>query len=132
MQNILKSVNFREGVLPVHSRFSFDLELLSQILMRQNDKFNLLYTKHFYGFEKEQGNQNYRDGKNIVGTYFNYRYPVLESKLPELQKLINQPISDVSKLLPKSDQMLKKEAEEAMRLEERIKAMDPKEKRKYD
>jgi hypothetical protein len=29
MQDILKSVNFREGVLPVHSRFSFDLELLS-------------------------------------------------------------------------------------------------------
>lgn len=56
MQDIIKSVNFREGVLPVHSRFSFDLELLSQILMRQNDKFNLLYTKHFYGFEKEQGN----------------------------------------------------------------------------
>jgi hypothetical protein len=64
--------------------------------MRQNDKFNLLYTKHFYGFEKEQGNQTYREGKNIVGTYFQYRYPILEAKLKGLQKLINCPISDVS------------------------------------
>jgi hypothetical protein len=33
--------------------------------MRQNDKFNMLYTKYFYGFEKEGASQFYRDGKNI-------------------------------------------------------------------
>lgn len=81
MQRILKAANFEEGLLPVHSRYSFDLELLSQILMRQNEKFNMLYTKYFYGFEKEAATGFYREGKNIQGHYFNYRYPILESAL---------------------------------------------------
>jgi G3E family GTPase len=34
MQKVLRAANFEEGILPVHSRYSFDLELLSQILMR--------------------------------------------------------------------------------------------------
>ena len=40
------------AILPVTGS-AFDLEQLSQIMMRQNDRLNKLYTKHFYGFEKE-------------------------------------------------------------------------------
>ena len=102
MQKILRAANFEEGLLPVHSRYSFDLELLSQILMRQNEKFNMLYTKYFYGFEKENASSNYREGKSITGHYFNYRYPILESALNStLRKALNIPISDASFLLPK-------------------------------
>lgn len=102
MQRILRAANFEEGVLPVHSRYSFDLELLSQILMRQNEKFNMLYTKYFYGFEKEAATGFFREGKNVQGHYFQYKYPILESELKNtLQKAINQPINDVSFLLPK-------------------------------
>lgn len=105
MQSILKAANFEQGVLPVHSRYNFDLELLSQILMRQNDKFNMLYTKHFYGFEKECSSGAYRDGKAISGHYFSYRYPVIEKLLTtRLQKALNLPINDVKFLLPRSEE----------------------------
>lgn len=65
MQRICKNCNFEDGILPVHGRHSFELESLSQILMRQNDKFNMLYTKYFYGFEREGTTGFYREGKNI-------------------------------------------------------------------
>lgn len=107
MQRILRSANFEQGVLPVHSRYSFDLELLSQILIRQNDKFNMLYTKYFYGFEKEAATVSYRDGKSIQGHYFNYRYPFLESALDStIARAINVPIKDAAFLLPKSQHEL--------------------------
>ena len=63
--------------------------------MRQNEKFNMLYTKYFYGFEKENASSNYREGKSIAGHYFNYRYPIIESALNStLKKALNIPISD--------------------------------------
>ena len=103
MQKILRAANFEEGVLPVHSRYSFELELLSQILMRQNEKFNMLYTKYFYGFEKEGATAAYRDGKSTHGHYFSYKYPILESAInATLRKALNHPVNDVSFLLPKS------------------------------
>lgn len=46
------------AILPVSGR-SFQLEQLSQILMRQNDRLNMMYTKHFYGFEKEGKSEHY-------------------------------------------------------------------------
>jgi hypothetical protein len=30
-----------------------DLEALAEIVLKQSDKLNMFYTKHFYGFEKE-------------------------------------------------------------------------------
>ena len=102
MQRILRAANFEEGLLQVHSRHSFDIELLSQILMRQNEKFNLLYTKYFYGFEKEGASSSYREGKSVLGHYIQYKYPILESALGDtLERAINFPISDASILLPK-------------------------------
>jgi len=44
--------------------------------MRQNDKYSMLFTKHFYGFEKEGTSASFRDAKSITGHYFNYRYPI--------------------------------------------------------
>jgi len=57
MLSILEQAN-PGAILPVKGN-SFDLEQLSQILMRQNDRLNMLYTKHFYGFEKEGKSDTY-------------------------------------------------------------------------
>jgi len=63
----------------------------------------MLYTKYFYGFEKENATSFYREGKSITGHYFNYRYPILESALnTTLKRALNIPIKDVEFLLPKS------------------------------
>ena len=103
MQRMLKNCNFEDGVFPVHGRHSFDLEQLSQILMRQNEKFNMLYTKYFYGFEKEGTTAFYREGKSVQGHYFNYRYPIVEELARTLlQKLINYPVMEAQTLLPKT------------------------------
>ena len=48
--------------------------------MRQNEKFNMLYTKYFYGFEKEGKSQFYLD-KAATGHHFNYRYKIKEELL---------------------------------------------------
>jgi hypothetical protein len=62
--------------------------------MRQNEKFNILYTKYFYGFEKEGSTNFYRENKSIIGHYFNYRYPILESSISStLKRVINVPVS---------------------------------------
>ena len=117
----------------MHTRYSFDLELLSQILMRQNEKFNMLYTKYFYGFEKEGATVSYREGKAIQGHYIQYKYPILETAIDlTLQKAINFPIADASILLPKSQAKIDAERIEAEELEKRIAAMDSREKRKYE
>jgi hypothetical protein len=115
MQRILKNCNFEEGVLPVHGRHSFDLEQLSQILMRQNEKFNMLYTKYFYGFEKEGTTAFYREGKGILGHYFNYRYPIVEEIARNLlPKLVNTPVTDAKTLLPKTQEVI--DAEETLKM----------------
>ena len=63
----------------------------------------MLYTKYFYGFEKEGTTAFYREGKGIQGHYFSYRYPMVEDIARNLlPKLINNPTTDVLSLLPKS------------------------------
>lgn len=101
-QSILRAANFEEGLLPVQTRYSFDIELLSQILMRQNEKFNILYTKYFYGFEKEGATAFYRENRNIMGHYIQYKYPVLEEALEStLVRAINMPLDCAEILLPR-------------------------------
>lgn len=113
MQRILRAANFEEGLLPVHTRHSFDIELLSQILMRQNEKFNLMYTKYFYGFEKEGASQAYRDGKGVKGHYVQYRYPILAAALPDtLERALNFPIEDAAVLLPRDQKQIDAELRE--------------------
>lgn len=93
----------------------------------------MLYTKYFYGFEKEGATVAYRDGKATQGHYFNYRYPILESAINQtLVKALNIPIKDVSFLLPKPQHEIEKEKQAQLELEARIAAMDTKEKRRYD
>ena len=76
----------------------------------------MLYTKYFYGFEKEGTTAFYREGKNIQGHYFNYRYPIVESLARNLlPKLINCPVTEAQTLLPITQEMI--DAEEALRLQ---------------
>jgi len=133
MQKVLRAANFEEGLLQTPSRYSFDIELLSQILMRQNEKFNMMYTKYFYGFEKEGATVSYREGKAIQGHYLNYRYPILESALEQtLQRAINYPLSDAGILLPKPQSEIDAENLAQQELEKKVSAMDSKERRKYE
>ena len=69
--DILHSASFENAVLPLHIKI--DLEALSSILLKQSDKLNMLYTKHFYGFEKE-GKCDYYQEKACQGHYFNFKY----------------------------------------------------------
>ena len=60
----------------------------------------MLYTKHFYGFEKE-GKSAYYLQNTVTGHYFNYRYPINTDKLEEtIFKALNTPIESATFLLP--------------------------------
>jgi len=77
--------------------------------MRQNEKLNLLYTKHFYGFEKE-GKSNYYFEKAVHGHYFNFRYPIKDSMIGEtVMKLLNEPVVNVESTLLKPEAPVDKE-----------------------
>lgn len=135
MTNMLQTANFSNGVLPVHGRHHFDLEYLSQILMRQNEKFGILYTKHFYGFEKEGSCSAYRDASSISGHYFNFRYPIRQDMIDlTLRKMLNRPIWNeaVLALIPKNEIELELEELEKVKEQARVDAMDTKERRKYE
>lgn len=105
--------------------------------MRQNDKLNLLYTKFFYGFEKE-GKSNYFFEKAVHGHYFNYRYPIKEGLLGEtIMKVLNEPVVDVDHLglRPEAEcdkeERVRKEEEEKQKLDEKITKMSSLEKKRY-
>jgi hypothetical protein len=51
IQHILCGASFENAVLPFNIKI--DLDALASILVKQSDKLNMFYTKHFYGFEKE-------------------------------------------------------------------------------
>ena len=74
MQNVLDLANGSKGVLGTQGRV-FALDELAKILMSQSEKLNLLYTKYFYGFEKE-GKSAYYFEKAVAGHYFNYRVAI--------------------------------------------------------
>ena len=52
MQKSLENANFEQNVLSTSGK-TFNLEDLAKILINNNDKFNIIYNKFFYGFEKE-------------------------------------------------------------------------------
>ena len=100
MHGILESTN-PGAILPVVGR-QFDLEQLSQILMRQNDRLNMLYTKHFYGFEKEGKCDHYLE-KQVTSNIFNFKYPLKLSEVQDkLQPCVAKGLTDVDFLKPKS------------------------------
>ena len=130
MHRTLMNVN-PDGVIQTKGN-AFDLERLSQILMRQNERLNMLYTKHFYGFEKEGKSDYYLENK-VTGHYFNFRYPFKESVLKyTLFKALNIPIKDVKFLLPRPQADIRREEEAKAKEDERISKMDAREKRKWE
>ena len=130
MHGILESTN-PGAILPVVGR-QFDLEQLSQILMRQNDRLNMLYTKHFYGFEKEGKADHYVE-KQVTSNIFTFKYPLRMADVQEkLQPCIAKGLTDVQWLKPKSEEDIIAEQKEAAALAERIAAMTVHEKRRYE
>ena len=100
--------------------------------MRQNDRLNMLFTKHFYGFEKEGKSDYYLEGK-VTGHYFNFKYPFKESLLKfTLHKALHMPIKDVKFLLPKSLVEIQKEQEAKEKEEAMLKEMDERERKKWE
>lgn len=136
MTQTLNTVNTPDAILPVHgTRRHFDMEFLAQIFIRQNDRFNMLYTKHFYGFEKEGSCMVHRDAGAISGHFFNYRYPLRRDLIDStLRKMLNRPLwqEPVQKLLPKNEWEQLLETENKENEENRINALEPKERRRYD
>jgi hypothetical protein len=105
--------------------------------MRQNDKLNILYTKYFYGFEKE-GKSNYFFEKAVFGHYFNYKIDFKEAFIGDtIMKALNEPILNVDEmgLRPEAaadaEQRMKLEAEEKQELDEKLAAMTVRERSRY-
>ena len=130
IQRILESAN-PGAILPMTGR-AFALEELTQILMRQNDRLNMLYTKHFYGFEREGKSESYLE-KQVSAGIFAFKYPVrLAEIIEKLQPLIGVALKDIDFMLPKTAEKLKQEEKEAAALAERIERMTPVERRKFE
>ena len=100
--------------------------------MRQNDRLNMLYTKSFYGFEREGKSDSYLE-KSVVSGIFAFKYPVKLSELVEkVQPLVGKGLRDVDFLLPKSAEQIKQEEKEAAELQAKVDAMSAYEKRKFE
>ncbi len=85
----------------------------------------MLYTKNFYGFEKEGKSETYLE-KQFSAGIFEFRYPV---KLSEVQdKLLPQVakgLRNIQFLLPKSAESIKEEEKQAAALQDRVSKMTP-------
>lgn len=111
----LHNASYENSVLPMSAKI--DLESLAEIILRQSDKLNMFYTKHFYGFEKE-GKCDYFQEKQSSGHYFNFKYPLRKDLIEaNLTKCLNVPVDEVKFLLPKSQEELRVEAKEKAELE---------------
>ena len=92
----------------------------------------MLFTKHFYGFEKEGKSDYYLEGK-VTAHYFSFKYPFKESLLKTtLQKAINMPINSVKFLLPKPQVEIDLENEEKENIQAMLNKMDDRERKKYE
>lgn len=126
----LHNASYENSVLPMSAKV--DLEALADIILRQSEKLNMFYTKHFYGFEKE-GKCDYFQEKQCSGHYFNFRYPLRRDLLEtNLGKCLNMPVDDVKFLLPKTQGELREEAKERERVEYMLAQMTPRERRQYE
>ncbi|CDW75335.1 UNKNOWN [Stylonychia lemnae] len=135
MQRSLENANFETNVLPTQGR-SFKLDDLGKILLNNHDKLNILYNKYFYGFEKE-GKSAYFQEKNVVGGYFQYRYPFKEDLLSKtIMMALNIPINNpnqILQLLPQNEEERQKETENKENiLKKQMESMSREEKRKVE
>lgn len=105
----LKNANFPQNVL-ISTGKSIQLNELSSILVSKNDKFDMIYTKYFYGFEKEGSSASWSE-KKVSGHIFNHTYPIDEKMFNEkIMLALNHPINCANYLLPKSTRQLEEEA----------------------
>lgn len=93
---------------------------------------NMLYTKHFYGFEREGKSESYLE-KQVNSGIFAFKYPLKLTELVEkVQPLVGKGLRDIEFLLPKSAEQIKQEEKEAAEVQKKIDAMTHHEKRRYD
>jgi len=101
--------------------------------MRQNDRLNMLYTKHFYGFEREGKSESYLEKQVQPGSVFTFKYPLrMYDVQDKVLPLVATGLRNVDFLMPKTDEQLKEEAKQAEELQRKIDAMTPVERRKYE
>lgn len=130
MTSILRNASYENAVMPV--QIKIDMEALAKILLKQSDKLNMFYTKHFYGFEKE-GKCDYYQEKASKGHYFNFKFPLKQDMLEDvLTRCLNIPVNSIQFLLPKSYGERVKEERESAALEQRLANMTVRERRHYD
>jgi hypothetical protein len=96
MTESLSNANFASNILPCTGK-SFPLsDLVSILMVNSHDKFNVIYNKFFYGFEKENKSAYYFD-KAVTGLFIPFKYPIREDYIPlTLMKELNIPIIDAS------------------------------------
>jgi len=76
----------------------------------------MLYTKHFYGFEKEGKSESYLE-KQTTAAMFSFKYPLKLAEIQDkLQTSIAKGLTDVQFLLPKSAEAIHEEEKEAAAL----------------
>lgn len=72
----------------------------------------MIYTKYFYGFEKEGASQIWTE-KKVTGSMFNYTYPVDEKMfMDKINLALNHPIESGAYLMPKSQRVVDQEAKQ--------------------
>jgi hypothetical protein len=73
----------------------------------------MLYTRHFYGFEKEGKSDTYLE-KQVTSSIFSFKYPLKLSEIQDkLHAYVTKPLTDVEIFLPKSEETAKEELKEA-------------------
>jgi len=83
----------------------------------------MLYTKHFYGFEKEGKSESYLE-KQTTAAVFAFKYPVKLSEIQDkLQANVAKGLTDIEFLLPKAVEDVRDEEKEAAALAEKLEKM---------
>lgn len=102
MKSIIAEANDESNILPVSGR-TFKFDDLKKILNSTNDKFNMMYNKFYYGFEKE-GKASVYSEKSVQGYYFKFQIPLREDLLVKnLFQIFCKGIKDPKSIIPKSE-----------------------------
>jgi len=92
----------------------------------------MLYTKHFYGFEKEGKSETYLE-KQTTASVFSFKYPVKLSEIQDkLQTNVAKGLTDVEFLLPKPLNDARDEEKEAAAEAEKLEQMSTIKRRRYE
>lgn len=75
MTDILGEVNEKFKIVSVKGK-SLDFNEMTRVLGSKQDKYTLLYGKHFYGFEKEGRSSYFSEKQMGKGHYFTIDCPL--------------------------------------------------------